>query len=78
MKILLLTKFSLLDLNAIRKHMKIKKASIPTFLNEINQSLGILCGLNTKKSTKVNIVYIFTINPDFNENDKEMSYLTNL
>lgn len=78
MKILLLTNFSLLDLYAIRKHLKIQKASIPTFLNEIDRGLGILCGLYTKKSTKVNIVYIFTINPDFNENDKEMSYLTNI
>jgi len=41
---------------------------MPTFLHEIEQSLRILFGL----SAQVNIVYIFAINPDFNENDKEM------
>ena len=49
--------------------MKMKKATKPTFQKDTQLGLWILFGL----IAKVIILYIFAINPDLNENDKEMS-----
>jgi hypothetical protein len=69
MTILWLTDFRKRDLGAITKHMQTKKVSYPTFLHQIKRCFGILFGL----SAQVNMAFIFDINTNFNENNKEMS-----
>ena len=54
--------------------MQTKKVSEPTFLHRIKRCFGILFGL----SAQVSMAFIFDINTNLNENNKEMSYLTDL
>jgi hypothetical protein len=46
--------------------METKKVREPTFLHRIKQRFGILFG-------QVNMAFIFEINTNLNENNKEMS-----
>jgi hypothetical protein len=57
------------DLCAITKLMQIKKVGESTFLHLIKRCCGILFGL----SAQVNMAFIFDINTNLNENNKEMS-----
>jgi hypothetical protein len=54
--------------------MQAEKVSEPIFLHRIKRCFGILFGL----SAQVNLAFIFDINTNLNENNKEMSYLTDL
>jgi len=54
---------------AITKPMQIKKVSELTFLHRIKRCFGILFGL----SAQVSMAFIFDINTNLNENNKEMS-----
>ena len=49
--------------------MQTKNVSEPTFLHGIKRCFGILFGL----SAQVNMAFIFDINTNLNENNKEMS-----
>ena len=49
--------------------MQTKKVSELTFLHQIKRCFGILFGLNAQ----VILPFISDINPNLNENDKEMS-----
>ena len=54
--------------------MQTKKVGESTFLHLIKRCCGILFGL----SAQVNMTFIFDINTNLNENNKEMSKLTDL
>jgi hypothetical protein len=64
----------IIDLCAITKLKQTKKVSEPTFLHRIKRCCGILFGL----SAQVSMVFIFDINTNLNENNKEMSKLTKM
>ena len=49
--------------------MQTKKVCKPTFIHQIKRCFGILFGL----SAQVNMAFIFDINTNLNENNKEMS-----
>jgi hypothetical protein len=49
--------------------MQTKKVTEPTFLHRIKRCFGILFDL----SAQVNMIFIFEINTNLNENNKEMS-----
>ena len=69
MTTLWLTDFRQQDLGAITKLMQAEKVSEPIFLHRIKRCFGILFGL----SAQVNMAFIFDINTNLNENNKEMS-----